>query len=381
MTYLLPLNPNLNEVCSKVTSEKYLNNIAFNLKISDVLLKFKRAREGISTTKQIVITAITCAAIAFRPKKIVVRVGCIAFSAFAYNSYAKLVEKKECNLLLTMQAIKEIEYLSDPDLVKKSLASLHSYENNESLREIQSYLDDLEELPLKKEWQKKYKKISADLKKINQILMYFKTDELSRSAKLEEAQLDLLLEDLTPLINDVDKNRATLKEIQKTLEFLKESSFVKPDFLNLNSKILADQENLSKKLNTLQKNSSIFKENKTPLNKLANTYLKFDQNILDKTRACRNFMFYSLAGTALIKVGLFFNKHFNKSNWADQEIMMKVIGHPFLLITLGGLSIAYAAKNVCTLIAHRNDRAEEENAYKNFTEDDISKLQLLLKQG
>jgi hypothetical protein len=131
MTYLLPVNPNLNEVYSKVSSKRDFADIAFNSKISNVLLKFKSIGEECSTTKQIVITAITCAAIAFRPKKIIVRIGCIALSVFSYNAYAKLVEKKEHNLVLKMQGAKEVEYLSDPDLVKKSLASLHSYKNNE----------------------------------------------------------------------------------------------------------------------------------------------------------------------------------------------------------------------------------------------------------
>ena len=109
------------------------------------------------------------------------------------------------------------------------------------MREIQLYLNDLKEFPLKKELQEKYKKISVDLKKINQTLMYFKTDELSYSSELEESQLDLLLEDLTPFIKDVDENRTALKEIQEILEFSKGSSFAKSDFLSLNSKILADQ--------------------------------------------------------------------------------------------------------------------------------------------
>lgn len=387
MTYLLPINLNLNEDYSK----KDNNDIAFNSKVSDMLLNLRRIGEEISTTKQIAITAITaitCASITFFPTiKIVALVGSIAISAFSYNNCAKLAEENKCTLLRTMQTIKEIKYLSDPDLIKKSLSSLDSYNSNELL--FKEYLDVFEESPSKEKLQEKHEKLLVDQKKINQTLSYFKRDELSCSAKVEESQLDLLLEDLTPLINDINENNSTLKEIQEILISLKDAHsergrlllasytyqdeeirdkrliaikkhcFVSKEnetVLNKVAKVLSDQESLSEKLTALQKNSSTFKENETLLNKTANAALKFDQNILNKTRACRNFMFYSLAGIALIKVGL-----------------------SITILFLGIVAIGYAAKNMYTLISHRNDRAERQETIKTFTKDEKIKLNLLLQ--
>lgn len=376
MTHLLPLNRNHAEFHSEM-SEIFANisdQALSDSKVSDLLTKLAWRERSISITKSMVTTAISCVAITYFSKTIAL-IGCIAFSTLFYKSYTRRSEKENCRLLFTIQFTKEIEYLFGSNLIKKYLSDLSSYDlsfYNHDDFSVKECLEVLKESSSKKKIEKKYKKISIDLKKITQTLIYFKSEGRRLGSLIEESQLDLLLKDLTPFINDVDKNSSNLKEIQEILHSLEDSHF-KMGLLDLNSRILADQENLSEKLNALQKN-------KTLLNKIADFSLEMNQNSLTTTRACQDCILYSLASAILIKTGLFFNKQFNKVNGADREIM-NVIAHPFAIGFLGIASIAYAAKKAGVFIAQKKEKAETQKMLKIFTGDDIKRLRLLLQQA
>lgn len=396
MSILAALNRNHAEAHSEIFS--HISDKAFNETTISNMQAWISKKSSISmviySTRAIAITAVACAAIAYLPK--IIALGIVAFLAVTYHKVAKETENDKKNLLLTIENQKVIEYLSDPDLNKKALASLDPYKNDDILKEIQSNLHELEESPSKKILLEKYEQVLANQKKINETLFYLKTKvsletlegespskrNLENTLKfvrgnLDTAPLDSLFEDSIPLLKDIDKNNHILREIQEILGSLEGGSFFKKDLLNLNITLLKEQERLSKKLRTLQVNRSFFKKNGDLLKKIVNVFLKADFNFFNQSIAYRNNMFYSLTGVSLIKIGLFFNK----GNWANRGILLHVIHNPFLLIGLGGcLFGAYAVKNVLTLLAHRNDQKKEQMEWKKFSEDEKIDLVLLMNQ-
>ncbi|MGL5626132.1 MAG: hypothetical protein ACRDDW_01270 [Candidatus Rhabdochlamydia sp.] len=176
---------------------------------------------------------------------------------------------------------------------------------------------------------------------------------------------------MSSLIEYVDENNNILKEMQEALEG---GSFFKKDLIDANRKLLTSQKEFNQKLKTLQENGLFFKENGVLLNKVATFVLNIDLNAFDKARASKNFIFYSLTATALIKAG-FFYKQLNKDNWLDRGIIL----NDTTMLFLGVISAVYVAINAHKLIAHRNDEAKKQKELSTITEDDKKELNLLLQ--
>lgn len=282
MTYLLPSNTNHIKIFSEISaniSDKALSDST----ISDIkawtLSKKEYETVNVNAINNIAITAIACIAILFFPK--IAIVGSIAVVAFVYYELAKMIENKEKDLLLTIRNQRTVEFLSSPDLNKKSLKMLELFKTDGILEQMQTDLESLKELPLKVVLLEKYTKVIAKQKKINE--------------NLEQV-------DLIPLIEDSAKNNNTLKKIQEALE---EETFFKEDLICANRKLLTFQKELNQKLKSLKENGSFFKENGALLNKVATFVLNTDLNIFNKARAYRDFIFYSLTSAVLIKANIF----------------------------------------------------------------------------
>lgn len=119
---------------------------------------------------------------------------------------------------------------------------------------------------------------------------------------------------------------------------------------------------LEVQLEDLKKDLSLFQTNSESLIKLANIWEKIDRNNENKMTACRDFVFYSLMGTALINIGLL--KELIGINDYARYIM-----YPSLIVALGVISVAYAAKRVFSILAHRNGESDiTENERKDLLE-------------
>ena len=162
MTYLLPVHNDYSKVsfdASKTTFDDSIRDIVKRW----VPAKIADHTRVITTTTNVAIAAITCAAIACAPKAIAF--GCMAASVVIYNRFAKMLESRVRDLLATMWIQKNIEYLSAPDLNEKALKPLVEgfSENANNLRDMKDELDDLDdELGLKKILLEKHKKILTE---------------------------------------------------------------------------------------------------------------------------------------------------------------------------------------------------------------------------
>ncbi|VHO02332.1 hypothetical protein RHT_00465 [Candidatus Rhabdochlamydia sp. T3358] len=128
-----------------------------------------------------------------------------------------------------------------------------------------------------------------------------------------------------------------------------------------------------------QENKSFFKKNEALFQKITNIFQEIDLSVVQKRTVCQHFMFCSITGTVLIKLGRFL-KVASDANWADGVIINQFIGNPYLIMGLGGLAAVYAVKNALNLIAHRNDKAKKVKLLKNFVKDERKNLLELLKK-
>ena len=206
--------------------------------------------------------------------------------------------------------------------------------------------------------------LSLDAIKKQKIITYFVDPSRELTVKSLEQGLNTTKRDLERVDYDI-KNSSNAAG---TEELLKEQST-----------LLKKQDELSKNLQSLRENISFFQENEPILRKITNIFSEIDLNLTGKLSACRGFMFYSVIGTVLIKTGLLFNRVFTNSNWADQLLAQQIFGHPYLLIAAGGISVAFAVKEACTLIAHRNDEGKRRAAIYSVTQDEREALKILLK--
>lgn len=403
MTYLLPLNRHHVEIPSgispHISDQAFSDSTISNMKAWALSNMENRTPTVRRIPNNIAITAITCTAIACLPK--VVALGCVAASVFTYHKFAKLVRHKEMDLLLTRINQETVKFLSSSDLNKKVLGSLEPYKNDYFLKEIQPNLEGLEESPEKTILMKKQAKVLANQKKIDETLLYFKIKELWESLEkesvssknlentlrflrdyLDTSRLDLLLEDLSPLINDINKNNRILEEIKEILETLKGGSFFKKDFLWINTAILTCQEKLSKKLSALQTNGLFFKENKDLLNTIAYVFLRMHRIIANEARNCQNFMFYSLTGTALIKSScLLLKEVLSKNKFIDKSMMLtQYTAYPFLLFGLVGVAIG-CAYLLQLLLPDEKNELRECIGWERFSEEEKANLHSLLEQA
>lgn len=92
---------------------------------------------------------------------------------------------------------------------------------------------------------------------------------------LESSQIDVLLEDLTPLIDDLAKHISNLKIIEDYLADLEEGLPLKTTLKESYIEILARAEDLHKNLSALQTNRSFFKENGALFNKIYNIFFEY----------------------------------------------------------------------------------------------------------
>jgi hypothetical protein len=419
MTYLPPLNRNNSEIFANISNQS-LNDLKIleacsgvSSHISDkafsdstisnmkawALSNMENRAPRVKAMTNIAITAITCTAIACLPK--VVALGCIVVSVFTYRKFAKVMENKENDLLLTRNNLETVNFLSSPDLNKKVLGVLQPYKNDYFLKEIQPNLEGLEESPEKTILMEKKAKILANQKKIDETLFYLKTKGLLGSLEkesistinlentlkflrdhLDTSRLDLLLEDLNPLINDINENNCILREIKEILEALEGGSFFKKDFWEMNTVILRRQERLSKKLNALQVNGLFFKENKDLLNTIIYVFLRVHRIIVNEARNCQHFMFYSLTGTALIKSGCFLLKEvLSKNKLVDKGMTLtQYTAYPFLLFGLVGVAMGYFYL-LQFLSSDEKNEPRECMGWERFSEEEKTNLHSFLEQA
>ncbi|VHO02333.1 hypothetical protein [Candidatus Rhabdochlamydia sp. T3358] len=111
--------------------------------------------------------------------------------------------------------------------------------------------------------------------------------------------------------------------------------------------------NLESKLKSLEENLPYFQENSLLLTKLADVWQKIDRNNENRITACRDFMFYSLMGTSLINID-HLKELIGRNDYA------RYIMYPSLIIALGVISVVYAAKQVFSILAHRNDEVKKQ---------------------
>ncbi|PWU15076.1 MAG: hypothetical protein C5B45_03255 [Chlamydiae bacterium] len=76
-------------------------------------------------------------------------------------------------------------------------------------------------------------------------------------------------------------------------------------------------------------------------------------------------MFYSLVGTALISIDRL-KELVGKSDYA------RYMTYPSLIIALGVISVAYAAKQAFSILAHRNDEASKNELLATITSQKIA---------
>lgn len=153
-----------------------------------------------------------------------------------------------------------------------------------------------------------------------------------------------------------------LEEIETELKNLKEDSlknkklFGKDLSSSLTQKLKDDAEqrkaNLESQLKYLENDLLYFQANSNLLTKLADIWQKIDRNDENKMTASRDFMFYALMGTALINISRL-KELIGKTDYA------RYIIYPSLIIALGVISVAYAAKQAFSILAHRNDEARK----------------------
>lgn len=111
--------------------------------------------------------------------------------------------------------------------------------------------------------------------------------------------------------------------------------------------------NLEGQLESLKNDLSYFQENSDLFIKPADIWQKIDRNDENKMTACRDFMFHALMGTALINIGRL-KELIGKTDYT------RYIIYPSLIIALGVISAAYAAKQAFSILAHRNDEAKKQ---------------------
>ncbi|MEK7340224.1 MAG: hypothetical protein WBD50_04495 [Candidatus Rhabdochlamydia sp.] len=153
-----------------------------------------------------------------------------------------------------------------------------------------------------------------------------------------------------------------LEEIETELKNLEEDSlknkklFGKDLSSSLTQKLKDDAEqrkaNLKSRFESLKNGLLYFQANSNLLTKLADIWQKIDRNDENKMTACRDFMFYALMGTALINISRL-KELIGKTDYA------RYIIYPSLIIALGVISVAYAAKQAFSILAHRNDEARK----------------------
>lgn len=372
MTYLSPLNRNnldaRSEIFYYISNQAFSDSTISNMKtrISD---KNNCEKAKINAINNIAITAIACTAMVCLPK--IAALGCAVGLTFAYFKISKFIKSKKADLFFTELQQKTIEYLSFPDLIEKALGFLNYYNHKNDFL-FRNYIQDLEESSSKEKLWEKYKNVITLQEEIKRLFCLKKPPE----PLLEELQL----KDLTALINVINQKNSILREIQEILEPLEKEALIKPGFLSLHAKILTDQENLSKKLNVLQKNISFFKENGTFFLEVATSVLNIDRNFLNKARTCRDFIFCAFASAALIKANIFFIKQF-KANWLDRGgSILNLIGHS-TVIALGILSIGHVIINARKLMAYENDEAKKQTELATKIEDNKNRLDLLPEQA
>lgn len=369
MTCLLPISrdyTNLFKMPFNVSNEAFSDSAVSNMK---KWTEFKLSdTKTVKTIFCIATTAITCTAISCLPK--MVAFGSIAFSSLIYHAFATRIENKSIDLLNTMKNKKIIEQFSDSSLNKEALKDLiAAYQalsgdsitlEKDSIRKMKQYLESLEEgFGLNGILSKKHEKIITDQKilstKLSDLETKLSLEEGSFSKELEKATLKDLSNDFTAHIRDLEDILSDLKEGMPLRDFLVEN------YTNL----LTISEYINEEISALQENRSFFEENGALLNKIANIFLKIDLNIIHKMTACRNFIFYSVTATILLKLGYLF-KVTSAAKWA----MIINQSQPYLINGLGILAIAYAAKNVLNLIAHRNDEAKKQKELATITNDE-----------
>lgn len=164
--------------------------------------------------------------------------------------------------------------------------------------------------------QKKGQKLKKDLEEAKQKLEKLEADSLSNKT--------LFGEDLHPQnTKDLKKN----EEQRKT--------------------------DLENQLKSLESDLPYFQKNADLLTKLADIWQKIDRNDENRMSACRDFMFYSLMGTALIHIGRL-KELIGKTDYTQY------ITYPSLIIALGVVSVVYAAKQAAfSILAYRNDEARK----------------------
>ncbi|MDQ5955761.1 MAG: hypothetical protein ACH349_04410 [Candidatus Rhabdochlamydia sp.] len=113
------------------------------------------------------------------------------------------------------------------------------------------------------------------------------------------------------------------------------------------------RDNLKEQLKSLESDLPYFKKNASSLTNLADIWQKIDQNYENRMTVCRDFMFYSLMGTTLINTGRL-KELIGEADYARYIIC------PSLIITLGMISVAYAAKQAFSILVHRNNAARKE---------------------
>lgn len=109
---------------------------------------------------------------------------------------------------------------------------------------------------------------------------------------------------------------------------------------------------MESQLKYLENDLLYFQANSNLLTKLADIWQKIDRNDENKMTASRDFMFYALMGTALINISRL-KELIGKTDYA------RYIIYPSLIIALGVISVAYAAKQAFSILAHRNDEARK----------------------
>lgn len=371
MTHLLSINPEYSKLYNDSTIDNMKNWISNNL---------KNMKEVVTTTNYIAITAITCIAITSFPK--IVALGCITVSALAYDRLAGIVKYSDHKLISTRAHQKVVESLSAPKLNAEVLELLKE-ELFKITCDMRDALNALEkELPLERPLLETYL-VALD----NQQLFRMKLSYLGmklpsgnlreRSSKimsledtLKQFSADLVHQDLD--LSQLDADSAhQICDLQSVKKGLKEGSrsSLRSTLLEKHEKILKNAEDLHKKVQALQTNKSFFKENGAFFQKITNVLLEIDLNTAHKSASCRNFMFYSLTATVLIKLGRFL-KVASDANWADAMLTNESIANSYLIMGLGGLAAVYAVKNALSLIAHRNDEVKKHERLATVTKDE-----------
>ncbi|HEV3270326.1 MAG TPA: hypothetical protein VGZ69_06745 [Candidatus Rhabdochlamydia sp.] len=278
MTYLLPLNIDYSNFCSK--GSYHVPALFKDSTVAEIKQwsgsKLKNIQTTVVTTTHVAMTAIACVAIAYF-SKIVLLGGAIATSAIAYNRLARMAEHSEHELVSTMVFQKIIESLSAPKLNKETLTFLKEKltKNTCDLKAIANKLLFLRrdktdpEKRLQEDYNRVLKNQGSFIQKLDSLeeKLQLELDRFAKDESLDLAQVDALLEDPTPLINDFAQYVCNLQGIKQDLDNLEEKSLdneglpLKNTLLEKHNKIVINAEDLQKELQALQANRSFFKAN------------------------------------------------------------------------------------------------------------------------